>query len=274
MLRRHFRRELGHTGWFKWISRVQPHVVFRTTIEISGWPRFDRPLRIAFLSDFHAGSYSNDIERLAEIITEAATFTPDLVLFGGDYVNMSTGGGHLPPRVTAALLARLDGTLGRFAVLGNHDYAYDAHEVAAALRDCGIALLDHERCSATFRNHVIDIIGLPDAHIIRPEARALLASLRPDRPTIILMHDPMWFSKVPVGPFLALAGHTHGGQIKLPGVGIMTNSSKAPLRWSHGMIVDQGRHLYVTAGLGSSFLPIRVGIPPEYAVIDVNGTQR
>ena len=92
------------------------------------------------------------------------------------------------------------------------------------------------------------MVGLPDAHVVRPQVQALLASLAPDRPTIVLAHDPVWFKDVPPGPYLTLAGHTHGGQIKLPGLGIVTNASRAPLRWSHGLVVEGGRHLIVTAG--------------------------
>jgi predicted MPP superfamily phosphohydrolase len=68
-----------------------------------------------------------------------------------------------------------------------------------------------------------------------------------------------------------LAGHTHGGQIRLPGVGIITNARKAPLRWSHGLIHEGGRYLYVTSGIGTSGLPLRWGVPPEYGVLDVAG---
>ena len=83
----------------------------------------------------------------------------------------------------------------------------------------------------------------------------MLASLAPDRPAIVLTHDPVWFKDVPPGPFLTLAGHTHGGQIKLPGLGVVTNASRAPQRWSHGLVVEGGRHLIVTAGLGTGRHP-------------------
>ena len=124
------------------------------------------------------------------------------------------------------MLARMTGRHGRFAILGNHDYNYGEQEVAAALRAHGITVLDHERGTFTFGKHAIDVVGVPDAHVVRPQARALLASLAPDRPTIVLTHDPVWFKDVPAGPFLTLAGHTHGGQIKLPGLGVVTNASR------------------------------------------------
>src|SRR5262249_4089106 len=65
--------------------------------------------------------------------------------------------------------------------------------------------------------------------------------------------------------------HTHGGQISLPGVGIFKNASKAPLRWTHGLVRERGQYLYVTSGIGTSGVPLRWRGPPEFAVLEVNG---
>jgi len=65
--------------------------------------------------------------------------------------------------------------------------------------------------------------------------------------------------------------HTHGGQIKLPVVGVLLNASRAPLRWTHGLVAEGGRHMIVTAGLGTSNVPLRIGVPPEFVIIDVTG---
>lgn len=273
VIRRPYRDVQGDKGWFSPFARAQRHRTVRMDIAVEGWPTFAKPMRIAFLSDFHTGSHTDDVARLTAIVEEAAAFTPDLVLFGGDYMNMHlAGGGRVPPHVIAAMLARLDGVLGRVAILGNHDYIYGEEDVAAALRARGITVLDHERRSVTFDGHAIDIVGVPDAHVVRQEAKELVAGLRPERPSIVLAHDPAWFADVPAGPFLTLSGHTHGGQVKLPGIGILKNSSVAPLHWSHGLIVEEGRTLYVSAGLGTSILPLRIGVPPEFAILDVNGS--
>jgi predicted MPP superfamily phosphohydrolase len=153
-----FRDRLGHKGWLTEISRAQQHIVRHLHLESARWPQWSRPLRIAFLSDFHTGSHSDDVARLNLIIDEAASVTPDLALFGGDYVNMQPfGGGRVPPRTIAAILSRLEAPLGRFAILGNHDYVYDERAVADALQDHGITVLNHDRCSMRFQNHSIDI---------------------------------------------------------------------------------------------------------------------
>jgi len=268
-----YRDDAGRKGWFERISRAQPHLVRRLRLSIPGWPH-GRPLRIAFLSDFHAGSHAGDIARLAAIVREVAAQKPDLVLHGGDFVNMQPlGGGRIPPRAVAAVLAGLDAPLGRFAVLGNHDYTYGADEVANALRANGILVLNDERRTLHHEGHEVDLIGIPDARDMRTQGRALLRELSPDRPTIVLAHDPDWFRHVPSGPHLTFAGHTHAGQVRFPFVGALRNASRAPLRWTYGHVVEDGRHLYVTAGLGTSAIPLRIGAPPEVALIDVAGAE-
>jgi predicted MPP superfamily phosphohydrolase len=267
-----FRDELGRKGWLAEISRAQRHVIRRLHLEIAGWPQWRRPLRVAFLSDLHTGSHSDDVVRLNAIVDDAAALAPDLVLFGGDYVNMQPfGGGRVPPRTIAAILSRLEAPLGRFAILGNHDYTYDERAVTDALENHGITVLDHLRHSVRFQNHSIDIIGVPDAHVTRAEAYSLLTGLSPDKPTIVLAHDPVWFGHLPAGPHLMLAGHTHGGQIRLPGIGIVRTATKAPRRWIHGLVEERGQYLYVTSGIGTSGVPVRWGVPPEFAVLDMSG---
>ena len=267
-----FGDDLGHKGWFGRISRAAPHIVDHFGLKIVGWPRLYPPMRIAFLSDFHTGSHADDVARLDAIIAEASSFRPDVALFGGDYVNMQLfGGGRVPPGTIATALARLEAPLGRFAILGNHDYQYGAADVAGALKCQDISVLSDSRVTVHFQGNIIDIVGVPDAGVSRPEARVVLAGILPNTPTIVLAHDPVWFAQVPPGPHLTLAGHTHGGQIRIPGIGIITNASKAPLRWSDGLIYEGERYLYVTSGIGTSSVPLRWGVPPGYAVLDVTG---
>jgi predicted MPP superfamily phosphohydrolase len=262
---------LGRKGAFERFSRAQPHRVHHLPITVPGWPQWQRPLRIVYLSDLHLGSHAGDVARLEAIIAEAAQYRPDLALHGGDFVNMQPfGGGRVPPHITAAILARLTAPCGRVAVLGNHDYTYGPRDVADALRHNGITVLDDNLCSVEHEAHAVHIIGLPDARATRARGLKLIRSLAA-RPTLVLAHDPAWFAHMPPGPYLMLAGHTHGGQVRLPGIGVVTNASKAPLRWSHGLVNEGGRQLYVTAGLGTSGVPLRVGVPPEYAVLDING---
>ena len=271
LLRPPYLDEVGDKGVFERISHPQPHVVRKLHLNIAGWPRMTRPIRIAFLSDLHAGSHANDVDRLRGIIDEAAKYEPDLALHGGDFVNMQPfGGGRLAPKIIAYILSHLKAPLGSFAVLGNHDYCYGADEVTKALAGHGIKVLDDGADRISFGGHAIDLIGLPDAHDLSETGRRLMTGLG-KRPTIVLAHDPFYFAYLPPGPHLMLAGHTHGGQVRLPLVGPLRNASRAPLRWTYGLIEEGGRLLYVTSGLGTSALPVRVGIPPEYLILEIAG---
>lgn len=272
VVRRPFEDARGRKGWLGPFAHAQTHVVRRYKLTLPGWPRFSRPLRIVLLADLHIGSHTGDVARFAAIAREVAALSPDLVLFGGDYVNMQPlGRGRVPPHIIAGLLAPIVGRHGRFAILGNHDYIYGERAVAQAFQERGIVVLDHGTQTFTYEKHAIDVVGIPDANVDRFEPQGLLAGLSPQRPTIVLAHDPAWFAEVPPGPYLTLAGHTHGGQIRLPGIGAVVNSSRAPMRWTHGLIVEGRRHLIVSAGLGTSAIPLRIGVPPEYAVIEVGG---
>ena len=133
-------------------------------------------------------------------------------------------------------------------------------------------MLTDDRRSLRYEGEAIDIVGLPDARKLRPAGLARLAELSPERPSIVLAHDPFWFAHVPAGPHLTLAGHTHGGQIVLPFFGALRNASYAPLRWSYGHVEEGDRTLYVSGGLGTSAIPLRIGMPPEYAILDVAGS--
>ena len=86
----------------------------------------------------------------------------------------------------------------------------------------------------------------------------------------VLAHDPIWFAHVPEGPHLTLAGHTHGGQIRLPGIGALITASRAPRSWAYGLVEKDGRLLYVTSGIGTSGLPIRIGAPPEIVLLEIS----
>jgi predicted MPP superfamily phosphohydrolase len=213
------------------------------------------------------------VERIAAIAREAASYTPDLVLFGGDFLNMQTfGGGRIPPVVVARLLAPLRAPLGQLAVLGNHDTEYDAAEVAAALEQNRIEVLNDRRRTIRFEDLPLDIVGLPDT-----DHRALvpsreIANQTPSVPAIFLAHDPVWWTMIQPGLSLTLAGHTHGGQIRFPLLGPLSNASNARLAWSYGLIRENSKIMYVTSGIGTSFIPMRWRAPPEFVILDVSGS--
>ena len=264
----------GRKGIFEHVTRAPAHRVTHVEMRVPGWPATPRPLRVAFLSDFHTGSHAHDVQRFADIVVETNRLRPDLVCLGGDYVNrMAYFGGRVPPETTAAILAGLAAPLGIFAVLGNHDWKYDGEGVRAALEAVNIRVLENGAVPIRFDGATIYVAGVADAITRIPAVRDTLAGLPPDAPALVLAHDPVSFADLPPGPYVMLSGHTHGGQFQLPFIGPVVNMSEAPLEWTYGSVEAEGRRLYVTSGLGTSALPLRVGIPPEIVRLEIAAEQ-
>ena len=265
----------GLKGLFGPLTRAPMHRLVQVSMRVPGWPEMARPLRVAFLSDFHTGSHTGDVQRFADIVVEVNRLRPDLVCLGGDYVNcMAFGGGRVPPETTAEILAGLVAPLGLFAVLGNHDWEYDGKAVWTALNAVGIQVLENEFAPVTFEGTRIFIVGIGDNRTRDPDVQRTLMHVPIGEPALVLAHDPASFTDLPPGPYVMLSGHTHGGQIQLPLVGPLINMSEAPRTWTYGHIESNGRQLYVTSGLGTSGLPIRIGIPPEIVLVEIAALSR
>ncbi len=261
----------GDKGWMNYFALAQALQITQLDLRIPGWSSRRRHLKIAALADIHLGSHANDISRLAEIVTTVNDWDPDIVLLLGDYVNTQFfGGGRIPPHAIAEVLRSLDSKLGTYAVLGNHDWHYDGYSVWTALEAHGIAVL--ENTSKKIKDTCGDfwVIGLADEQTRRPDVDAAFASTKDSELALVLAHDPATFFRIPSGPYLTLSGHTHGGQFRLPVIGPIFNSSNAPLKWSSGYVIENGRHLFVSRGLGTSILPMRFNCPPEVCFLTVS----
>ena len=152
-------------------------------------------------------------------------------------------------------------------------WEYDGEAVADALKAVGIHVLENEFVPIDFEGTSIYVAGIADARTRNPDVQGTLSRLPPGAPALVLAHDPARFADLPFGPYVMLSGHTHGGQIQLPLVGPLVNMSEAPLAWTYGHVEHDNRQLYVTSGLGTSGVPIRLGIPPEIALLDIVGSE-
>ncbi len=257
----------GEKGLWGWLSGSPSCRIVGHQMSISGWPKTSRALRIAFLSDLHTGGHRDDVTRLSRILGKVTSLEPDLICLGGDYMNgMLFGRGRVPPDTIAGKLSALSAPLGTFAILGDHDELFGAARIVSALRQAGLTVLVDEGHTVSFEGTAIHIFGVsPDGKLLP----SLLQTVLPGEAALVLAHDPAAFFSLPSGPYLMLCGHTHGGQIQLPFVGPLVNMSDAPLRWTYGPISEGGRNLYVTSGIGVSGLPIRIGISPEIALLEV-----
>jgi uncharacterized protein len=253
-------------AWGYWGATATP-TVRRAGLALPGWPEGDPPLRAVLISDLHVAGPDMPPERLARIVAQIGALDPEIVLIAGDFVSdksASTRGYGFAEAV--APLEGLHPRLGIFAVLGNHDHWRDAAEARRALAGVGVHILDN----AAVQAGPLALGGIDDAYTghadLAAAARAMrgLAGAR-----ILLSHSPDPFPDLPRGIGLMLAGHTHCGQVRLPLIGAISTMSRYGERYACGLVRERGRILIVSAGLGTSILPLRIGAPPDLWVLDL-----
>jgi len=243
-------------------SRVR---VTQHTISINYESASMPPLKLAYASDFHAGP-TTDASVLLDACEQLRAASADVLLFGGDFVTL------VPTEIDwlAAELASIPAPFGRFAVLGNHDWWSDAAYVVRRLEAAGIQVLTNRNVQLAPPFDGVWICGLDDHWCGRPDPLAALAGA--DGIRVVLMHAPSGLLDLAQADFdLALCGHTHGGQLALPG-GIPVVVPHGPLsrRYSRGRHeVGAGRTLVVSVGLGCVILPLRLFADPEIVVCNL-----
>jgi predicted MPP superfamily phosphohydrolase len=251
----------------------------RDELVVPAWPDENHGLSIALLSDLHVGSPFYGRKKLERVVREVNRADPDIVLLAGDYViDGVLGGEFVPPEAIASVLASLHAPLGVYAVLGNHDWWYDGARVRNALTSQGIRVLDNESVRIQGDGFDFWLVGLGDVWESPEDVGETLEALPRTTdyvPILAFTHNPDLFPEVPARVALTLAGHTHGGQVRLPFLGAPILPSRYGQRYARGHVVEGGRHLFVTSGLGTSILPVRFRVPPEVALLTLEaGAER
>jgi len=279
-------------------------VVTTYRVRPAGWPPALK-LRIAVITDVHAGEPYMSAERIAGIAARTNALAPDLTVLLGDF---SAGHRwitrHVPAEAWAEALATLRAPLGVHTVLGNHDW-WDDFEAQRTrkgpvfgrrvLERRGMPVYENDAVRLMHKGQPFWLAGLADQLALRIPRRldivdpvvvagagtrrrpqfigvddlpGTLAKVTDDAPVILLAHEPDIFPAVPGRVALTLSGHTHGGQVRLLGYSPIV-PSRYRNRYAYGHIVEGGRHLIVSGGLGCSFLPVRLGCPPEIVLVEV-----
>jgi uncharacterized protein len=228
----------------------------RETLHVSGLPAALSGLRIGFITDVHR-SDAVPHELIARAVTMLMKEAPDLVVLGGDYVTWGDRHFVVP---AAEALGPLSAPHGVYAVLGNHD---DDRDMPAALGASGAVVLRDARTRLTIRGETLDLAGIRYwTRRVGDVARVL----RGASPTLILLaHNPLRLAEAAqLAVPLVLSGHTHGGQVVLPVIGAVA-AREFPV------IAGRGRRgsteIFVSRGIGTVYIPVRVNCPPEVAVL-------
>jgi uncharacterized protein len=254
------------TGPVAYGAAYERHRLIRVEqdLPVSGLPPPLDGLRVGLITDIH---HSNTVG--AEDVTRAVTLLlesqPDLIVLGGDYV---TFGNRAFVEPVAELLAPLSSAPnGAFAVLGNHD---DDRDMPAALARRGFTILKDQRTTISIRNEPIDLVGI---RFWTRRIEHITQVLKGSGPTTILLaHDPrrlMQAAQLDVP--LVLSGHTHGGQVVLPGVGAIAGREFPVLA---GYARELNSSIFVSRGVGTVYVPVRINCPPDVALLTLRSTFR
>jgi len=254
---------------------IEPRVtrVNQETLKVPHWSKELNGFKIVAISDIHGGSNTMTEEKLRYLAELANGQQPDVILLLGDYVSQS--GRHaegrdqdlrMPANVVMENLKGLKAKYGVFAVIGNHDWWYDERKVRAELERAGFRVLENEAASFEANGKKVWILGIEDfwkrktVDITNP-----LVEIEPKENIIGITHNPDSFDQTPDSLSVLLAGHTHGGQVYLPFYGPVMPVAKK--EYTSGHIVHDGRHMFVTKGVGTTGPGIRFCAVPEILVL-------
>jgi predicted MPP superfamily phosphohydrolase len=292
--RRHFLRTFSGLG-VAGVSTVaygfsEPELQLRVTryqVSPPQWPA-DLNLKIAVIADVHACDPWMSLQHIERIVEHTNTLGADITVLLGDYV-----AGHrnvtrfIPADEWASVLAGLKAPLGVHAILGNHDY-WDDQTVQRdgngttvarrALEAAGIPVYENDVQRLNKAGHPFWLAGLGDQLAYAPARRhgivrrlgvddlsATLGKVTDDAPVILLAHEPDVARRVPSRVALQLSGHTHGGQVRVLGWSPVSPSGQL-LTYGH---IRMNCDIVVSGGLGCSFVPFRLGVPPEIVLVTV-----
>jgi predicted MPP superfamily phosphohydrolase len=261
----------------RWLgARVYPHVpgialpygyllrrdltLSEAEVDLSDLPAAFDGLRILVVSDVHVGPFVSPAV-IGETFARLLALRPDLILLPGDMISSRTE--EIGPFASA--FRALAAPLGVYAVLGNHDhYGGDPARVREILAGLGTRVLHNESIRLNRGGAALSLAGVDDLLLGSPDLQAALAGTEP--PVVLLSHNPdMLFRAARRKVALVLSGHTHGGQIRVPGLPVLVRQSRYRL--------DEGRYragdteLIVSRGLGAVALPWRAGCPPEAVLL-------
>jgi predicted MPP superfamily phosphohydrolase len=229
--------------------------------------------------------------RIDSIVAQCNASEADVIVLLGDYTaghRYMTRQVHSPEWSRA--LANLTAPLGVYAIMGNHDWWEDrtAQRLGhgpvfgrVALEAVGIRVLENDAVRLSLRGSSFWLAGLASQLALLPGARwgrtrmtglhdlpGTLAKVDDEAPVILLAHEPDIFPEVPARVSLTLSGHTHGGQLRFFGHSPVV-PSRYGNRYAYGHVIENGRNMIVSGGLGCSIMPVRFGVPPEINVIEI-----
>ena len=269
------------TAAYAFLGELRNVEVTRQIVRVRGLPPPLQGLRIVHLTDIHHGPWTS-LQYIRKVVRQANALRPDLVVLTGDYVHHSDV--YIAPVVRE--LAELRARAGVVATLGNHDWWEDGDRTAAEFARTGVRLVDNDRLfltaertlertvGASDRRHALCLAGAGDLWEGAPNYADALGGVPDAMPRVMLSHNPDVAEEPSLLKYapridLMLSGHTHGGQVTLPWLGTPITPSRYGQKYAAGMVQSPLCPVYVNRGIGTTVMPLRLGVRPEIAVVEL-----
>ena len=236
--------------------------ITRHTVTLRNLPSAFEGFRAVHLTDIHHSKYVS-FNAVYRMVALANRQYPDLVLLTGDYVTWSKK--YIAPMAEA--LRDLKTKHGVFAVLGNHDIRVGGDAVTQALQRVGIQVLRNTSAAVSRRGQTLWLSGVDEYSYGQSDLARAFEGLPSAAPKILLAHNPEIISEAAEHQvdFVA-AGHTHGGQVKLPGLKSLNSLTQPTQEFLEGFVSSGRTQMYISRGLGKVVLPVRIKCPAELPV--------
>jgi predicted MPP superfamily phosphohydrolase len=250
---------VGATGAYGYLYERHQLEVTRAAVAVARLPPSLAGLRIGLITDVHRSRWVSHGD-VAQAVTALMAERPDMIVLGGDYV---TWGDRDYVNASAEALAPLAAPHGVFAVLGNHD---NDHDTPPPFARNGVQVLRDARTRLVIRGETIDVLGIRFWTRRQTDLAPLMRGAAPM--TVLLAHDPRRLTEAAqLSIPLVLSGHTHGGQVVLPILGPVA-AQKFPVVSGIGRL--DRTTMFVSRGVGTIYLPVRINCPPEVAVLTLS----
>lgn len=236
--------------------------ITRHRVRLHGLPSSFDGLRVVHLTDIHHSKYVS-FNAVYRMVALANLQRPDLVLLTGDYVTWSRK--YIQP--VADALKDLRARLGIYAVLGNHDVRVDAEAVTSALERAEIQVLRNASSKVVNRGESLWLVGVDEYSYGQSDLKKALKGIPSLAPRILLAHNPEIIADAAEHEIdFVAAGHTHGGQVKLPYLKSLNALTQPKQFFLEGLVTAGKTQMYISRGLGKVVVPLRIKCPPELPV--------